>query len=172
MPPGRPGFEMRGPAGPGVMPGRPEMRPRDSMPDLLNPEVQKELAITAEQRQKLADIRFNVEKESIQHRSALQIQRLELSRLIGFDNPDRTAVDKKIQEIAQEEAALMRSTINARLNTRAALTAEQRAKLEQLRQRRMGAPRPQPEGPITPGRPSAKRERVPLPAVPAKPPAE
>ena len=169
MAPGMQRPEMRGPGGPGMM-------RRDSMPDLLRPEIQKELAITAEQRQKLSDIRFNEEKESIQHRAALEIQRLELSRLTEAENPDRAAIDKKIQEVTQEEAALMRASINARLNTRAVLTAEQRAKLEQFMHTRMRAEGPQSGGGMPPGPGAARsggaRERGPMSAAPGKPQEE
>jgi Spy/CpxP family protein refolding chaperone len=166
---GMPGPGMRGPGGPGMMhegpammQGGPRMGPRDAMPDLLRPEIQKELTITAEQRQKLADIHFNAEKESIQHRAALQIFRLELSKLTDAENPDRTAIDKKIQEAAQEEGALMRSSINARLNAKAVLTAEQRTKLEQFMQTRMRAERPQAKA-------GQAREKAPLPGAPGRP---
>jgi Spy/CpxP family protein refolding chaperone len=152
------------------------MRQRNSVADLLRPDIQKELGITGEQRQKLDDIRFNSEKESIQHRSALQILRLELSRLTDAENPDRAAIDKKIQEVAQEEGALMRSSINTRLNARAVLTAEQRSKLAQLMRNRPkeqgmpaagGAP-PRQAGPNA----GPARKRMPLPAAPEKPQAQ
>jgi Spy/CpxP family protein refolding chaperone len=165
----RPG--MRGPNGPGMMPGNPEMGKRESM-ELLRPEIQRELAITVEQRKKLEDIRFNSEKESIQHRAAAQIQRMDLSRLIDAENPDKAVIDKKVQEVAQEEAALMRSSINARLGARAVLTAEQRSKLEQLRENRQGPGRA-PAGDMQPGRPAPKAgqagERTSAPAAHAKP---
>jgi Spy/CpxP family protein refolding chaperone len=174
--PGMQGPGMRGPGGPGMMRGGPGMGPRESMPDLLRPEIQKELAITAEQRQKLEDIRFNSEKESIQHHSALQVARLELSRLTESANPDRAAIDKKIQEAAQEEAALMRSSVYARLNANAVLTAEQRAKLEQIMQTRMRAEGPRAEGGMPPGRPrdgmGQPRDKAPMPAAPGKPQEE
>ena len=146
------GRGMGGPNGPRMAPSG-EIGQRDSLAELLRPEVQKELAITPEQRQKLEDIRFNSEKESIQHRAALEIQQMELSRLIGSENPDRPAIDKKIQEVAQEEAALMRSSINTRLNSRAVLTAEQRTKLAQFMQNRMHGDRPQAGG-MRPGQPA------------------
>jgi len=171
---GMPGAGMRGQYESRMMPGTPEGGPGDAFAEILRPEVQKELAITAEQRQKLEDIRFNIEKESIQRRAAIQVQRMELQRLVDADNPDRAAVDKKIQEAAQEEAALLRATINARLNAKAVLTAEQRAKLVQLRQSRREANRPpQGEGRMQPGQPASKagpgRDRVPQPATPPKP---
>ena len=145
-------------------------RRRDSIGELLNPQVQKELGITGEQRQKLEDIRFDMEKEVIQHRSALQIHRLELSRLTNAENPDRAAIDKKIQEVSQEEGSLMRSSIDARLNARGVLTAEQRTKLAQFRQNRWRTGRRQAEGGMQPGQPASKAgQRAPLPFAPAKP---
>jgi len=175
----------QGMGGPGMMRRMPGMgggsmthgfansRRRDSIAELFRPQVQQELGITAEQRQKLNDIRFNMEKEAIQYRSSLQIHRLELSHLINSENPDRAAIDKKIQEVAQDEGSLMRSSINGRLNARGVLTAEQRTKLAQLRQNRWRAGRRQAEGGMRPGQPASKagqsRERAPLPVAPAKP---
>ena len=177
----RPGM-MRGTGSPGMMQGMPRMgresmmrrsrgnRRRDSIGEQFNPQVQKELGITAEQRQKLEDIRFDMEKEAIQHRSALQIHRLELSRLINAENPDRAAIDKKIQEVSQEEGSLMRSSIDGRLNARGVLTAEQRTKLAQLRQNRWRVGRRQAEGGMRPGQPASKAgQRAPLPVAPTKP---
>jgi Spy/CpxP family protein refolding chaperone len=161
-PQGMPGRGMRGGGGPG-MPGGPDMGQRDS--DLMRPDIQKELGITAEQRQRLEDIRFNSEKESIQHSSALRIQRMELSRLIDAENPDRNAIDKKIQEVAQEEASLMRSSVNAHLSARPVLTAEQRSKLAQLRQNRPQGRPPGGRGDRPPGQPTPMagqpKERMP-----------
>lgn len=174
--PAIPDPRMRGPVGPGMMPGNPEMRQEGLIAELFRPEVQKELAITAEQRQKLDDIRFNTQKDAIQHRAALQIHRLELSRMISSENPDRAAIDKKIQDVAQEEASLMRSSINARLNARGVLTAEQRAKLAQFMQNRARAERPRVEGVMPPAQPAPKagpaREKPSLPTAPAKPQPE
>jgi len=171
---GMQGAGMRGTNQPRMMPGGFEGGPGDPIAEILRPDIQKELAITAEQRQKLEDIRFNTEKESIQHRAAIQVQRMELQRLVEADSPDRAAVDKKIQEVAQEEAALMKATMNARLNAKAVLTAEQRAKLVQLRQSRREANRlPQEQEEMQPGQPVPRagsgRDRMPQPVPPQKP---
>jgi Spy/CpxP family protein refolding chaperone len=149
------------------------MGDRDAVFELLRPEVRKELAITADQAKKLEDIRFDGEKESIQHRAALHIQRMELSRLINSENPDRTAIDKKIQEIAQEEASVMRSTVNADLNARAVLTAEQRGKLALVRQDHARMERMPVEGGVPAGhggpRAGQARDKAPQPSAPARP---
>jgi Spy/CpxP family protein refolding chaperone len=170
---GMPGPGARRSQGPGTMPGGQDMGQRNPIAALLKPEVQKELAITTEQRQKLEDIRFSNEKETIQHRASLQVLHLELSRLVDLENPDRAVIDKKIQEVAQEEAFLLRSLINSRLNARATLTAEQRSKLEQIMQNRRMEGR-MPAEISTPGdqpfpRANQARRQGPQPAAPAKP---
>jgi Spy/CpxP family protein refolding chaperone len=159
------GQGMRRPNGPGMMPGGPDRNRKDILRDLLQPEIQKELALTNEQRQKLDDIRFNSEKESIQYRSSLQILQMELSRLIDAENPDRTAIDKKIQEISQMESALLRSSINSGLNARAVLTGEQRSKLTQFMQNRIKGDRMPPNHPF----PRADHPNDQAPAAPSKP---
>jgi Spy/CpxP family protein refolding chaperone len=104
---------------------------------LQRPDVQKELGITDEQRNKLDDIAFNARKAAIQARSNLEVHRLELGRLMRADNPDRSAIDKKLQEVAQAEAALRRSMINSFLDARNVLTKEQRDKVREGMQKRM-----------------------------------
>ncbi len=142
---------MPGMGGPARMQRMPGMWTGDPIAGLVRrPEIQKELGVTPEQLKKLEDIRFNTEKETIQHRAALQVQRLELGRLIGADAPDRAAIDKKVQEVAQEEAALMRISITARLDARSVLTPEQRTKLSQIMRERARPQRPSTEGPAQP----------------------
>ncbi len=133
-------------------------RPGDNLLRMLRrPDVQKDLGVTDEQRKTLDDIAFNTEKAAIQNRATLQVLHLELARLEQGENPDRAAIDKKIQEISQSEAALMRTTIAARLDVRGLLTKEQREKIPSLMQRRnpagsmemrpgqMGMPRRNPQ---------------------------
>lgn len=119
---------------------RPGMVRRDVLARLLrDPELQKQLNLTDEQRKKLQDINFNTEKAAITERAAMQVQRLELKRLMRAENPDRAAIDKKIQEISQARTALMKTRANELLDVRAVLTKEQRDKIRETIQRR---PRP------------------------------
>ena len=119
---------------------------------LQRPDVQKELGITDEQHNRLEDIAFNARKAAIQARSNLEVHHLELGRLMRADNPDRSAIDKKLQEVAQAEAALRRSMINGFLDALNVLTKEQRdkvregmQKLMRERMQRMQQLRPAPE---------------------------
>ena len=101
----------------------------------------------------------------VQYNRPLQ-GRLELARLESAENPDRTAIDKKIQEISQGQASLMRAEINARLDVRSLLTKEQREKLLNLAGNR-AANNPMPMRPgqmrTSPGQ---------SPTAPPKPPGE
>jgi Spy/CpxP family protein refolding chaperone len=167
--------------GPGMGPGgaRPGLRaamPRGPMAGpnqdgaglrmLRRPDVQKELGITDEQRKKLEDLAFNAEKAAIQGRAGMQVAWLELARIESAENPDRAAIDKKIQEISQAQASLMRAEINARLDVRSLLTKEQREKLQNLARNR-AANNPMPM------RPGQMRTRPgQSPTAPPKPPGE
>ncbi len=172
--PDRPGPQLPGrnrmgpPPLPGIQGARSEAERELRLARLLRqPEVQKALQITDEQRRKLEDIDFNSSKQAIQQRATLQVQQLELQRLLEADNPDRAAIDKKIQEVAQARAGLMRTETNALLDVRSVLTREQRDRIReymqsQNRQRRqeqqrgrVGAPRPQGQGQPTPPQPPA-----------------
>lgn len=143
---------------------------------LHRPEVRKELGITDEQLKKLDDIAFNSAKSTIQDRAALQVNRLELRRLMRAENPDRAAIDKKLQDIAQSQAALGRSRVNERLDARGVLSKEQRAKLaegvrRQLRQRQgLPAPEAAPKQPVRP-RPAQPAAPAQTPVAP-RPPAQ
>ncbi len=96
---------------------------------LNRPEVQKALVITDDQRKKLEDAAFNFRKSAIQQRAALQVQRLELQRLMEADTPDRAAIDKKVAEISQTQSILLKASINGLMDARAILTKEQRDRI-------------------------------------------
>lgn len=134
-PPGGPGMGLRRP-GMGVR--GPQMMRREILMHLLrDTEAQKQLNITEEQRKKMEDIVFNNQKAGIQDRANLQVRRLELQRLMQADTPDRAAIDKKLQEVTQAQAALERARINAALDFRAVLTKEQRDKIREAEQKRI-----------------------------------
>ena len=67
------------------------------------------------------------------HRRDLESRGSTACSLIGAGTADRGAVNSQIDKIAQMEAAMRKSRVGAMLDGRAVLTAEQRAKLEELR---------------------------------------
>jgi Spy/CpxP family protein refolding chaperone len=146
--------------------------PGGSISELLRrPDIQKELGITDEQRKKLEDLAFNNAKMAIQARANLQVHRMELERLMHSDNPDRSAIEKKIQEISQAQTALMRGMINTSLEERSILTKEQRDKIREGLQKEMGK-RMQRMGTErgTPGGPGRREGSPPPPPPPPRPP--
>jgi len=125
----------------------------------MAPDLDQQLGITAEQRKKLDDIRFSSEKIRIQAQADLRIQQLDLERLMSADVPDRAAIDKKVQDIAQAQGALMRSRINSDLDRRSVLTKEQRDKMRDLRQQRREGPPPKAQPPTKPAGPKRNVEK-------------
>jgi len=109
---------------------------------LRNPEVQKEIGLTADQKKKLEDLRFGAGRDAIQTRANLQVQQLELGRLMRQETPDRAAIDKKIDEITQAESALRKSMVHGQMDAQNVLTREQKQKLSDL-----AAPRNRQAGP-------------------------
>ena len=101
------------------------------------PAIQKALVLTDEQIKKIEDISLIVRIDVIRQQAELRVQRLELERMMQADAPDRAAIDNKVQEAAQAQAALMHARVNALLNLRAVLTKEQRDKIRESVARRI-----------------------------------
>ena len=133
------------------------------------PPAQKALAFTDEQRKKLEDITFNIRRSTIQQQATLQVQRLELHRLMGADTPDRAAIDKKVQEISQTQSSMLRARVTAFLDLRALLTKEQRDKIRAYVQQRLQQAQPKPK--INPP-PLVPQAAPPQPPAPPKPPVQ
>ena len=137
---------------------------------LNNPDIREKLGVTAEQAAKIRQQASDFRKTEIRGRADMQVKQLDLRDLLAADQPDRAAIDAKLQEISSARLALDKSAIDYRLNSRDALTAEQRDKLRQLMQDRRqqggGAGTRAPRGP----RPGAQRNSGAPPAPPASTP--
>ena len=110
---------------------------------LLNdPDVRQQLGITDAQAAKIRQQESDFRKAEVRNRADLQVKRMDLNDLLSADKPDRSAIDKKLQEVGAAQLALEKSAIDFRLTMREALTPEQRQKLQQImRQRRQPMPR-------------------------------
>ena len=97
---------------------------------LHSPRIQRELGLTEEQQQKLKEIGFQAAKAAIQQRADLQVERLELMRLMHAENPDRMAIEGRLEKIGQARTQLSRVGVNALLDGHDVLTAEQRSKIK------------------------------------------
>ena len=121
---------------------------------LQRPEVQKEVGLTEEQKNRLQEIRLNSAKALIEQHAALQVQRLELDHLMRAKNPDRAAVNQKMQEIGRIRMQLSQSAMNAMLDARSVLSDEQRTQLRELERARRA-----PERRATGERKPAKKKK-------------
>lgn len=85
--------------------------------------------LTAEQRQKLDEIRVNLAKEIEPLRAEVKVKQVELEALWRAEKPDAKKVIAKVREISgvREKLAVVRA--NFRLAMHNLLTPEQRAKL-------------------------------------------
>jgi len=128
--------------------GRYGRRWRDSEFRLMrlvnNPAMREKLGITDEQAAKIRQQTFDFQKAEIRGRAEMQVRRLELKQLLTAANPDRAAIDQKLEQISTAQLAQRKLKVNYRLDMRAALTSEQRQKLQNLREefRHPAAPRP------------------------------
>lgn len=121
-----------------------------------DPAIRERLGITPEQAAKIRLQTFDFRKSQIRGRADLEIKRLELRELLAADNPDRAALDQKLQEISAARLTQEKAAIDFRLAMRNALTPEQRQKLQQMRdefrRRGPGGDRGGPQG-MRPRRP-------------------
>jgi len=99
---------------------------------LNDPAVRARLGITADQDAKMRQQESDFRKAEIRDRADLQIKRIDLNDLLAADNPNRAAIDAKLQEVGAAQVALERSAIDFRLNMRDALTPAQRERLRQM----------------------------------------
>jgi Spy/CpxP family protein refolding chaperone len=122
---------------------------------LRDPEAQKQLGITTEQAAKLRQQESDFRKAAIRDRADLEIKRMDLQDLLSADNPDRSAIDSKLNEVGAAQLALEKSAIDHRLAMRDALTPAQRQKLKEMMMERGQQWRPGPN--VTPGGPRTGR---------------
>ena len=98
-------------------------------------ELMRELDLTAEQRDKIADLHDRQARKVIGMRSEIRIAGLDLRKLLRAEQPNRVAIDGQIDKIAKLRADLRKAQVGTMLEIRAVLTPEQRKK---LRDRMMG----------------------------------
>ena len=100
---------------------------------LNNPAIRQRLGITADQTAKIHQQDSDFQKSEIQGRAALQVKQIELRDLLAAANPDRAAIDAKVQEVGAAQTALEKSVVDHGLAVRDILTPAQRQQLQQLR---------------------------------------
>jgi Spy/CpxP family protein refolding chaperone len=123
------------------MHGRGGMEGRDMMLGRLlsNPEIRDKIGVTADQAAKIRQQEADFRKTEIKGRADLEVKQIDLRELMAADKPDRAAIDAKLTEISTSRLALEKSSVAFRLNSRDALTADQRTKLRDLMRSRRDA---------------------------------
>jgi len=87
----------------------------------------------------------------------LDIQRVDLENLLASENPDRSAVDGKLEQVNSARLELQKSAVDFYLTVKQEITPEQQQKIRQflqMRGQRFGVerrPRPQDRNPRRPG---------------------
>jgi Spy/CpxP family protein refolding chaperone len=130
------------------MRGRGGMEGREMMLGRLlsNPEIRDKIGVTADQAAKIRQQESDFRKAEIRGRADVEVKQIDLRDLMSADKPDRAAIDAKLTEISTARLALQKSAVTFRLNSRDALTPDQRTKLRDLMRTR-GEQNGSPGGP-------------------------
>ncbi len=93
----------------------------------------EKLGLSAEQKDQIHKIMLDTRKRNIEAEAKGKIARIELHELLSADSPDQKKLDAKIAELTQFHGTMLRSHVETMLAIKKVLTAEQRAKLKELR---------------------------------------
>jgi Spy/CpxP family protein refolding chaperone len=91
--------------------------------------MMRELNLTKEQRDKIADLRDRQERRSIDLRAQIQTAQLDMRKLMRAEKPDKAAIGRQIDKVSALRADLQKSRIGTMLDVREILTPEQREKM-------------------------------------------
>jgi len=91
-------------------------------------EMMRGLDLSREQRDKIAELRERRQRAAIRGRADLETASLDLHKLMRAENPDRAAIGRQIDRMAQLRAEMQKGRVNAMLDMRAVLTPDQREK--------------------------------------------
>lgn len=100
----------------------PPMRPGGV---LGNPRLMERLKLSDDQKNQIEKLRTDFQKQQISQRAKVQTAAVELRQLLRAENPDKAAIEKKINEVSQLRAQLQTARVNHMLNVRKILTPEQ-----------------------------------------------
>ena len=123
--------------------------PQGRRPGMMMERLRSEVGLSDSQIEQLKKIHMDERKAAIRRHADLQIARIELRDLMAATSPDKAAVDAKVKQISDLQAANLRARVDGRMAARKVMTPEQLEKAKQLRmQHRERGPRPdRPRGP-------------------------
>lgn len=87
--------------------------------------MHNDLKLTDAQQEQFEKISFDTQKKEIELKAKLETARLELRRLMDADQLDRSAIEKKMNEIADVQVSMKMNKLNGWADKNKALTPEQ-----------------------------------------------
>ncbi len=138
----------------------------------------KKIGLEEAQIDRVKSIHLDSQKQIIKLRADLEIARLELKELMHSDNPDKSKVNKKIDELSQLRAKIHKIEAGTKIDVMSTLTAEQMERFQEYRMKRMKEARrghrccQYHEGCSGHGRGMGKMKGAPPPPPPAPPEPE
>jgi Spy/CpxP family protein refolding chaperone len=93
--------------------------------EITHKKIFEKLDLTDSQKKQLRDIRTAMQKNAVQLKSKVSIARIDLRELLTADEPDKGAIEKKLNEIGQLQTNQKLLRINHLLDMRKVLTPEQ-----------------------------------------------
>ncbi len=98
----------------------------DSPPDRPQRfQLMDDLKLTDAQKEQFEKISYDIEKKQIELRSKMESAQLDLRRLMDSDSPDKSAIEKKFNEIAAAQTAMKMNHFNGWYDKNKILTSEQ-----------------------------------------------
>jgi len=122
---------------------------RGGPPPEVMKQVLKDAGLSDQQIRRLETLRLEAEKQALDIRHEIQKERLELTRLMQAEKPDRNAIFKQLEKISALQLQLKKNRVGSLLDARAEMTPEQWDKVQkiffELKQRNRHGPQ-HPEG--------------------------
>jgi Spy/CpxP family protein refolding chaperone len=87
--------------------------------------MMEQLKLSDEQRKETEQLRFDMAKRAVERQAKVKTARLELAELFKADSPDKAAIEKKVNEIAQLQSQGRMSFINHWFAVNKLLNADQ-----------------------------------------------
>lgn len=91
----------------------------------MHKKMMKELKLTDQQQEQFEKVTFETQKKMIDLKAKIATAKLELRRLMDAESIDKSAIEKKMTEIASNEVAIRMNHINSWFEKNKLLTSEQ-----------------------------------------------
>lgn len=114
-----------------------DMPMRDPEGGMFRGQMLERLKLSDDQHNQIEKLRTEFQKQQIGQRAKVQTARVELRQLMRADNPDKAAIEKKINEVSQLGAQLQVTRVNRLLAVRKILTPEQQKMIREGVRERM-----------------------------------